>query len=102
MEQVKVLIIGKNIEIVQLLVRLAGKFKNLLVSGTTEETDILQIQEENAPDILIISSGLTEQSEKAVDERIRLLQPNIKIIYHHGGGSGLLKGELQSVLDFEI
>ena len=102
MEQVKVLIIGKNIEIVQLLVRLTGKFKNLLVSGTTDETAILQIQKENAPDMLIISSGLTEQSEKAIDEQSRLLQPNIKIIYHYGGGSGLLKGELQAVLDFEI
>ena len=102
MEKVKVLIIGKNIEIVQLLVKLTGKFKNLMVSGTTEETAILQIQKENAPDILIISSGLTDQSEKAIDAHIRLLHPNIKIIYHYGGGSGLLKSELQSVLDFEI
>jgi hypothetical protein len=102
MEQVKVLVIGKNIELVQLLVKLTGKFENLLVSGTTEVTDILQVNQENLPHILIISSGLAEQSEKAIDEHIRLLHPNIKIIYHYGGGSGLLKGELQSVLDFEI
>ena len=102
MEQVKVLVIGKNVDIVQLLVKLTGKFKNLLVSGTTEETAILQIQEENAPDILIISCGLTDQSEQTIDAHIRLLHPSIKIIYHYGGGSGLLKGELQSVVDFEI
>jgi hypothetical protein len=102
MLQVKVLVIGKNVDIVQLLVKLTGKFKNLLVSGTTDEADILQIKQENAPDILIISSGLTDQSEKAIDKQFRLLHPNIKIIYHYGGGSGLLKSEIQSVVDFEI
>jgi hypothetical protein len=50
-------------------------------------------------DILLIGSGYTEEEEKALEEVVQQQFPDKHLIYHYGGGSGLLFSEIHHKLN---
>ena len=90
------LIIGKNHEILQTLQRVIEKnesWKATLCTG--EEESYGQIRE-NKPDLVFLSSGLEQEAEARIRAFCRSVSPEIKVIDHYGGGSGLVKSEVES------
>ncbi|WP_395785095.1 hypothetical protein [Aquirufa sp.] len=86
-----IVIFGGNKDIVGLLVRLIGNYPEFTASGFQDAQKVL------APgipmDVLLLSSGVSTADEALVRGRV-----SVPIIQHFGGGSGLLRAELQPYL----
>ena len=86
-----VVILGGNKDIVDLLVRLIGNYPEFSASGFQQAQEVL------APgipmDVLLLSSGVSAADEALVRSAVQ-----VPIIQHFGGGSGLLRAELQPFL----
>ena len=86
-----VVILGGNKDIVDLLVRLIANYPEFSASGFQQAQEVL------APgipmDVLLLSSGVS-----AADEALVRSAVSVPIIQHFGGGSGLLRAELQPFL----
>ncbi|MEO1053628.1 MAG: hypothetical protein AAFX87_23535 [Bacteroidota bacterium] len=54
---------------------------------------------EDKYDILLIGAGFDEQQEKTIRQKAIEIQPDLKILNHFGGGSGLLRAELKQLND---
>ena len=86
-----VVILGGNKDIVELLVRLIANYPEFTANGFLEAQEVL------APgipmDILLLSSGVSPADEALVRDAV-----SVPVIQHFGGGSGLLRAELQPYL----
>ncbi len=86
-----VVIFGGNKDIVGLLVRLIGNYPEFTASGFQDAQEVLAL---GVPmDVLLLSSGVSPEDEALVRRRV-----SVPIIQHFGGGSGLLRAELQPYL----
>ncbi len=86
-----VVIFGGNKDIVELLVRLIGNYPEFTASGFQDAQKVLAL---GIPmDVLLLSSGVSPEDEALVRRRV-----SVPIIQHFGGGSGLLRAELQPYL----
>ncbi|MFN8416653.1 MAG: hypothetical protein U0U66_10000 [Cytophagaceae bacterium] len=92
-----ILIIGNNVEIVEVLLRLINKSKEYSASAVIYHQKDFNLSETNV-DLILLSSGLSLEEEQEIKEQLFMKNPNIKIIQHYGGGSGLLYTELKQAL----
>lgn len=98
----QVLIVGKNEAIVLLLKRLVNRFKGLhSIVALCDESAIDTIQCQPI-ELVILSSGLSEDCENRIKENALAKNQGIKIIAHFGGGRGLLKCEISEAFGKEI
>jgi len=97
-----VLVVGKNEAIVALLIKLVNKYPELFALGTCELEKIPSICQVSPVDILLFSSGLCSAEEKAVSQKVAQFHSNVKTIEHFGGGSGLLRTELNQALGLTL
>jgi hypothetical protein len=86
-----VVILGVNKDIVDLLVRLISNYPEFDAVGYLHIHEVLD--PEISMDILLLSSGISSADEAIVRAAVR-----IPVIQHFGGGSGLLRAELQPFL----
>ncbi|WP_293946657.1 MULTISPECIES: hypothetical protein [unclassified Sphingobacterium] len=97
MKNLIIIVFGKNEEILQTLER--------IIVGTNGwqaiiQQDLATCKEylSNYPsDILLLSSGLSDQDETEIVDHLAYLDHTIGLIKHYGGGSGLLKNEIYSL-----
>jgi ribosomal protein L30E len=99
---IQVLIVGKNESIVLLLKRLVNGFEGLQANEAFCEQSALDVVKCGETRLIIISSGLSEETETRIKENALVFNQGIKIITHFGGGSGLLKSEICEVLGKSI
>ncbi|CAM4203337.1 hypothetical protein AQBE111736_05895 [Aquirufa beregesia] len=97
-----VLVVGKNEAIVALLIKLVNKYPELSAQGTCQLEEIPSICLKSPLDILLFSSGLSLDQEKEISQIVAQIHPSVKIVEHFGGGSGLLRTELNQVLGIEL
>ena len=99
MKLTNILIIGKNKAILDLLVRLLNEGdQSCYAIGFIDEQEALTVENFSDLDILLLSSGIDEIAEEKIRKNAMELNSKVKIIQHNGGGSGLLKNEIQEVL----
>ncbi len=96
MDALQFLIVGKNEEILETLKRLIENTNGWSATISSEENEVLSYLENNPPDALLVSSGLSEAFEKEIIQFVLHLNIKTKVIMHYGGGSGLLKNEIFS------
>lgn len=99
MKKVKILVIGRHPEILQTVLRLINKNESWEGIGTGDDTEAIEFFQKHDFDIVLIGGGVDSESEAYFKAIFTQLKPNIKIIQHFGGGSGLLSGEIQAALD---
>lgn len=97
-----VLVVGKNEAIVDLLIKLVNKYPELFALGTCKLEEISSICQISPVDILLISSGLSAEQEEEITKIVCQIHPSVKMVEHFGGGSGLLRTELNQVLPLEL
>lgn len=98
MKKIEILVYGKNPEILQTVVRLINANKAWRGEGTTEEETVIEKCQRNAYDLLLLGGGIPSQSENKVRATLGILYPDLKIVQHFGGGSGLLNNEIKAAL----
>ena len=99
MKKLEFLILGKNEPILEILVRLVNANEDWHAIGFTEEETAKDYFKQNLLDIVLLSSGIDAVSEIEIQQFFKEQQPDIEIIEHYGGGSGLLKCEILEALE---
>ncbi|WP_316830043.1 hypothetical protein [Pedobacter aquatilis] len=96
--QTTILYIGRDPEITVVMNRLLNarpEWKGICVCTDEEGVSILKAQ---GVDLVLLGNGISDVCEKALREAVNTLNPEVKIIQHYGGGSGLLYGEIMTAL----
>ncbi len=96
--QTTILYIGRNKEITVVMNRLLNarsEWKGICV-GTDEEA--FSICQEQEIDLVLLGNGIDSSCEEKLRSQLHRINPNLKIIQHYGGGSGLLYGEIAEAL----
>ncbi|OWK71030.1 hypothetical protein [Pedobacter sp. AJM] len=96
--QTTILYIGRDPEITIVMNRLLNarpEWKGICVC--TDEEAILVFKKE-AVDLVLLGNGINQECEQALRSELEAIKPDVKIIQHYGGGSGLLYGEIMSAL----
>ncbi|WP_413533183.1 hypothetical protein [Empedobacter brevis] len=96
--QVQIVVYGKNKEILDTLERVINKNQDWKAFCTNSKEELQSYISTNNIQIILFSSGIGALEIAELEEWISTFFPTIKQIHHYGGGSGLLKCEIDSVL----
>jgi DNA-binding NarL/FixJ family response regulator len=91
---VTILYIGTHPEILETVVRLINSregWTGIGVASTHKAIDVIASQK---IDVVLLGCGLEKEVEDQLTATIGETNPQIKIVQHYGGGSGLLFGEI--------
>ncbi|MFH7018499.1 hypothetical protein [Flavobacterium sp. FlaQc-47] len=95
MKTFEFLILGKNEAILTILLRLVNAYENWNAVGFNDENEAQQYFQNHKIDIVLLSSGIEDHVEKEFTSFCLKNQPDVEVIEHFGGGSGLLKSEIE-------
>ena len=88
------LILGKNESILAILTRLVNANENWNAVSFDNEKLAKNYFLANKLDFVLLSSGIENNVEKEFTEFCLKAQPDVEVIEHFGGGSGLLQSEI--------
>lgn len=94
MKQLQFLLLGKNEAILAILLRLVNADENWNGVAFNNEKEAQEYFQNNKIDIVLLSSAIEDHVEKEFTAFCLKTQPDVEVIKHFGGGSGLLKSEI--------
>lgn len=94
METIHILYIGRHLEILQTVIRLINTDENWNGFGVMNDEDAKEFFLKKDFSLILLGSGIQEESEAELCTFFKHQNPNISIVQHYGGGSGLLKSEI--------
>lgn len=93
-----ILVIGRHPQILAVLFRLINQNPDWKGMSAATDEEAMALFEEQKYDLVLLSSGIEEESENKLRAFFITINPNIIILQHYGGGSGLLTGEILQAL----
>lgn len=99
METTHILYIGKHAAIREVVLRLINSNKGWNGIGAEQEQEAKALFGQHRFSLVLFGSGIDEDGEKRLCQFFTQQQPNIIIVQHYGGGSGLLKSEILTALE---
>lgn len=97
-----ILVIGRHEEILQTVLRLLAKNEDWAAKGALTDEEATDFFNKNNFDIVLLTSGLSEESELTLSTSFKTKYPGVIIIQHYGGGSGLLSSEILQALSERV
>lgn len=94
MKTLQFLLLGKNEAILAILLRLVNADENWKGVAFDDEREAQEYFLNNKIDIVLLSSAIEDHIEKEFTSFCLKNQPDVEVIEHFGGGSGLLKSEI--------
>jgi len=94
MKTLEFLLLGKNEAILAILLRLVNADENWNGVAFDNENEAQEYFQNHKIDIVLLSSGIEDHIEKEFTSFCIKNQPDVEVIEHFGGGSGLLKSEI--------
>ncbi|RZJ73494.1 hypothetical protein [Flavobacterium sp.] len=94
----KVLYIGRHPEILETVLRLINGKEDWFALGAESDEEAISLFQKHDFDIVLLGCGLSEECENQLTSTFKNLKPEIAVVLHYGGGSGLLTNELLSAL----
>ncbi|MGN8072227.1 hypothetical protein [Mucilaginibacter sp. 22184] len=98
MNQTQILVIGRHPEILQTVVRLVNNNPEWKGTGCLTEQEAISVFDQQVFDLVLLGAGIDESSEDSLCAHFKARKPDIKIVQHYGGGSGLLSAEIYEAL----
>jgi DNA-binding NtrC family response regulator len=92
--KVRILYIGRNKEIMQTVLRLLNKSSRWKAEGASGDEEAIELFHRHKFDIILLGPGIEKESENKLRALFKYHNPDIVIIQHYGGGSGLLNNEI--------
>ncbi len=99
MSKIKILVICKNESILEVLIRLINNNESWEANGAIEDEAAINLFIHNPFNLVLLGSGISKESEENLINSFKNYHPDIKIIQHLGGGSGLLSNEITAALE---
>ena len=96
--KINILVIGRHQEILETVLRIINKSENWIAQGTQTDEEAISLFAQQKFDIVLLCGGIAEESEAALRTVFTEKDPEIIIIQHYGGGSGLLSNEIMHAL----
>jgi hypothetical protein len=95
-----ILVIGKDPEILTVVLRLLNDYKkaNYHAIGTTDPHQASALFADSAIDLVLITNGIDATLDASLREKFLSRRPDVRILQHFGGGSGLLFAEISQAL----
>ncbi|MNL03574.1 hypothetical protein D3C87_1241150 [compost metagenome] len=78
-----------------ILLRLVNAYEDWNAVSFHNEKEAQDYFQNHKIDVVLLSSGIEDHVEKEFTSFCLKQQPNVEVIEHFGGGSGLLKSEIQ-------
>lgn len=98
MAVVSILVVGRNSQIMETVLRLIHTQQDWLAIGAlSDESAIEKFQQQNF-DLVLLGGGVEQSSEEILCAEFKKVNPGVKVIRHYGGGSGLLFNEIKEAL----
>jgi DNA-binding NtrC family response regulator len=98
MKKTEILIIGRNEEILQTVIRLINNNPEWNGTGVSRDEEAIEAFHRQRFDIVMLTNGIDEEEEKKLRAIFTYQDKDIIIIQHYGGGSGLLTSEILGAL----
>jgi len=95
---VNILVIGRHPQILETVLRLINTQQAWKAIGALTDNEAVEKFERDNFDLVLIGGGVEEESERSFKNEFEKINPQIKMIRHYGGGSGLLFNEIQEAL----
>ncbi|PST82233.1 hypothetical protein C7T94_15670 [Pedobacter yulinensis] len=92
-----ILYIGRDPKMAAILHRLLNNKPGWKGFTALTNTEAQQLTADNKPQVVLLGSGISTAEERELRTFFAGF-PNVKVIQHYGGGSGLLYNEIQQVL----
>lgn len=96
--QLEILVIGTHNKILETVLRLLNKQENWSATGVSSVAEALEVCPQKPYQVFLIGAGLTNEQEQELKVKMKLIHPEIHVISHYGGGSGLLYAEIHLAL----
>ncbi|MBD1392158.1 response regulator receiver protein [Mucilaginibacter glaciei] len=96
--QIQILVVCTHEGIMATILRLIGNNTAWHAVGATDVAETKDLLKLKHFDVVLLGNGLTEKEEADIVDFAKVRNSNTKIIYHFGGGSGLLFGEIHEEL----
>ncbi|HVW98353.1 MAG TPA: hypothetical protein VHA56_20470 [Mucilaginibacter sp.] len=93
-----ILVIGRNAEILQTVVRLVNNNDQWEATGATTDNDAINAFGTQPFKLVLLCNGIDPESEDTLRAAFKAVNPDVVIIQHYGGGSGLLAAEIYQAL----
>lgn len=94
MDKTQILIIGTNKPIMETIARLIDREEKWLATIAFSVEQAIELCFKKEFSLALICAGLSAEGELELNKRLKKLNPNLPIIMHYGGGSGLLFAEI--------
>jgi hypothetical protein len=98
MGKTHILVICRHAEILQTIVRLVNNNPDWEATGCESNVEALNAFKITRFPLVLLGSGIDPASENLLRQSFTSLNPDIKIVEHYGGGSGLLSAEILQAL----
>lgn len=102
MASLKILLVGKSAEILAVLKKSIEKKEGWKATVSNNYFEAETLLKNHFFDLLLLSSGIEEEEENEIRNTALNCQPELKIMQHYGGGSGLLYSEIEFILTKKI
>lgn len=99
MKKKEILVLCCHPGILETLVRLIEKSGEFKASPVATAEEALNRFSAGAFDLVLMGAGLAPEAEQQLEEELNKINPETPVIYHFGGGSGLLFAEIKAGLD---
>ncbi|WP_442592057.1 hypothetical protein ACSBL2_12620 [Pedobacter sp. AW31-3R] len=92
--QLEILVVGTHREILATVLRLLNAKEDWNATGVGSADEVLNKCREKEYQVLLLGAGLKEEVELSLTREVKFIYPDIHVIPHYGGGSGLLYAEI--------
>ena len=99
MDKISILVVGRNEEILKTVIRLISGHADWEGIGAVTDEDAIEKFHQHPSDIVLLTNGISDEEDRKLRKIFTHQRPDVIIIQHYGGGSGLLSNEIREALD---
>jgi hypothetical protein len=96
--KLNILVIGRHAQIMETILRLINSQPEWKAEGALTDAEAEMKFKVGKFDLVLIGGGVEASSEGNLKTEFEKINPQIKVVRHYGGGSGLLFNEIEEAI----
>lgn len=99
MEKTSILVTGRDEEILATMLRIISRNPKWIAAGAMTDEEAEQLFIAQPFDLVMMTNGIDAASEARLKKFFASHNPQVPVIQHYGGGSGLLQCEIKQAIE---